>query len=190
MACEDDLQTCRRTYPAQLSLSLHLANKISGISGIPQKIFEILATPKISPICTLTLRTDQTFIEMAAETSPVLWWPPKNIHKIFIPPKTFICLKTPKNIEIENFESPKMVPAYVYMKISEYPPPLTHTPGAATPTKHSLWSITTESRTKILIPAGVDDSLFIVVLIVCLFFVMSNSSIVAIILLRKRGLIV
>ena len=41
---------------------------------------------------------------------------PKNILKIFI---SFIFLK---NIEIKNFEPPKMVRAYVYMKISKYPP--------------------------------------------------------------------
>ena len=33
-------------------------NKISGISGIHKEIFEILATQKLSPFCTLTLRKD------------------------------------------------------------------------------------------------------------------------------------
>ena len=47
----------------------------------------------------------------------------KNIHKIFIPPKKIAFLKTPKNIDIHNFELPKMTRAYVYMKLSEYPPP-------------------------------------------------------------------
>ena len=54
--------------------------------------------------------------------------PPKNIHKIFIPPKIFIFLKTPKNIEIHNFESQKIARAYVCVKISEYAPPPPH-PG-------------------------------------------------------------
>ena len=42
---------------------------------------------------------------------------PKNIHKIFIPPpppkkkKIFIFLKTPKNIEIQNFEPQKNSPS-------------------------------------------------------------------------------
>ena len=36
--------------------------------------------------------------------------------------------KTPKNIEIQNFEPKKMGRAYVCVKISEYPPPHTHTP--------------------------------------------------------------
>ena len=43
---------------------------------------------------------------------------PQNLHT----PKIFIFLKTQKNIEIQNFEPPKMVRAYVYVKISEYPP--------------------------------------------------------------------
>ena len=32
-------------------------------------------------------------------------------------------METPKNNEIQNFEPPKMVGAFLYMKISEYPPP-------------------------------------------------------------------
>ena len=44
---------------------------------------------------------------MTSKYSPILWWPPKNIHIIFIPQKIFIFLKTPKNIEIQNFEPPK-----------------------------------------------------------------------------------
>ena len=49
---------------------------------------------------------------------------PKRIStKSSYPPKIFIFLKTPKNIEIQNFEPQKMVRAYVYVKISEYPPP-------------------------------------------------------------------
>ena len=39
--------------------------------------------------------------------------PPKIIHKIFTPKQIFIFLKTPKNIEIQNFEPPKMTRAYV-----------------------------------------------------------------------------
>ena len=46
----------------------------------------------------------------------------KNIHKILIPQKLFIFLKTQKNIEIQNFEPQKMDRAYVCVKISEYPP--------------------------------------------------------------------
>ena len=61
---------------------------------------------------------------MTTKYKPILWWPQKNIDKIFIPQIFF--LKTPKNIEIQNFDPPpkkkKMTRAYVCMKISEYPP--------------------------------------------------------------------
>ena len=42
----------------------------------------------------------------------------KSLH----PQKIFIFLKTPKNIEIQNFEPKKIARAYVCVKISEYPP--------------------------------------------------------------------
>ena len=45
---------------------------------------------------------------------------PQNLHT---QKKIFILLKTPKNIEIQNFDPKKMTRAYVCMKISEYPPP-------------------------------------------------------------------
>ena len=49
------------------------------------------------------------------------------IHKIFIPPKIFIFLKTQKYIEIQNFEpkkkKKKIARAYVCVKKTEYPPP-------------------------------------------------------------------
>ena len=49
---------------------------------------------------------------------------PQNIStKSSYPKKIFIFLKTPKNIEIQNFEPKKMGRAYVCVKISEYPPP-------------------------------------------------------------------
>ena len=57
---------------------------------------------------------------MAPKYSRILWWPQKYIHKIFIPQKIFIFLKTP-NIEILNFEPQKMTRAYVCVKLSEYP---------------------------------------------------------------------
>ena len=43
---------------------------------------------------------------------------PQNLHT---PQKIFIFLKTPKNIEIQNFEPQKIGRAYVCLKISEYP---------------------------------------------------------------------
>ena len=57
--------------------------------------------------------------------------PQKKSTKSSFPQKIFIFLKTPKNIEIQNFEPQKMGRAYVCVKISEYPPPL----GLATVTK-------------------------------------------------------
>ena len=50
---------------------------------------------------------------------------PKKIStKSSYPPKIFIFLKTPKNIEIQNFEPQKTVRTYVCVKISEYSPSL------------------------------------------------------------------
>ena len=55
------------------------------------------------------------------------WDDPKKIStKSSYPKKIFIFQKTPKNIEIQNFEPKKMDRAYVCVKISEYPPPLGH----------------------------------------------------------------
>ena len=48
--------------------------------------------------------------------------PQKISTKSSYPKKIFIFLKTPKNIEIQNFEPQKMGRAYVCVKISEYPP--------------------------------------------------------------------
>ena len=48
---------------------------------------------------------------------------PKKIPtKSSYPKKILIFLKTPKNIEIQNFEPQKIGRAYVCVKISEYPP--------------------------------------------------------------------
>ena len=48
--------------------------------------------------------------------------PQKISTKSSYPKKIFIFLKTPKNIEIHDFEPKKMGRAYVCVKISEYPP--------------------------------------------------------------------
>ena len=49
---------------------------------------------------------------------------PKTIStKSSYPKKIFVFQKTPKNIEIQNFEPQKMDRAYLCVKISEYPPP-------------------------------------------------------------------
>ena len=60
---------------------------------------------------------------------------PKKIStKSSYPPKIIIFLKTPKNIEIQNFEPKKMGRAYVCEKISEYPPPTPPPPPGNKPT--------------------------------------------------------
>ena len=48
---------------------------------------------------------------------------PKNIHKIFLPPKIFIFLKTKKYWNSEFWTPQKIARAYVCEKTSEYPPP-------------------------------------------------------------------
>ena len=60
---------------------------------------------------------------MASKYSPILWWPPKNIHKIFIPQKILIFLKIQKNIEMHNFEPPKMFESTYVWKYQSTPPP-------------------------------------------------------------------
>ena len=44
---------------------------------------------------------------------------PQNLHT----QKIFIFLKAPEKTELQNFEAPKIIRAYVCMKISEYHPP-------------------------------------------------------------------
>ena len=100
---------------------------IGNISQTPKNICNFGLPKIISPSCTLTLRKplkSLKCIEMTSKTSPILLW---YIHKIFIPPKIMIFLKPPKNIEIQDFEPLKMVPAYVYISKSQPLPPPTHT---------------------------------------------------------------
>ena len=61
--------------------------------------------------------------------------PQKISTKSSYPPKIFIFLKTPQNIEIQNFEPKKIARAYVCVKISEYPPP----PPPGTPSYKTFW---------------------------------------------------
>ena len=67
--------------------------------------------------------------------------PQKIFTKSSYPKKIFIFLKTQKSIEIQNFEPQKIVRAYVYGKISEYP----H--GSKTFTKTaSFWNSTLQAQ--------------------------------------------
>ena len=48
---------------------------------------------------------------------------PKNIHEIFIPKRIFIFQKTPRNIEIQNFEPHKNSHGLRKYEIIRVPPP-------------------------------------------------------------------
>ena len=59
---------------------------------------------------------------MTPKYSPILLWPPQKIHKIFIPQKIFIFLKTEKIIEIQIFELKKWPdPTFVWKYQSTHP---------------------------------------------------------------------
>ena len=103
-----------------------------------KKYLKFCNPKKYPPFCTFTLRKDPK-LHINDQYSPIFWWPQKNIHKIFIPQKIFILLKTPKSIEIQNFEPQKMIRSQVCMKILEYPPP-PPPPPAALSAKYSLTS--------------------------------------------------
>ena len=88
-----------------------------------QNISGILTAQKLSPFCKLTLRKDPKCIEMTPKVSPVLWWPPENIHKIFIPTKIFIFLKNPKTSKFQILIPQKWSePTYciVYVRVTPW----------------------------------------------------------------------
>ena len=88
----------------------------------PQKIFEILATQKISPFCTFTLRKDPKLHRNYPKYSPILWWPPKKIHKIFTPQKIFIFWKSKKILKFKILNPKKWSePTYVWKFLSTPP---------------------------------------------------------------------
>ena len=63
-------------------------------------------------------------IEMTSKYSPILLWPPKNVHKIFIPPKIFSNLKNPKKNWNSKFWTPVNSPSLgMYENIRVPPPP-------------------------------------------------------------------
>ena len=62
-------------------------------------------------------------IPKASKTSPTLWWPhPHQIYKNSSYHKIYLFSEPPQNIEIQNFEPPKILQAYLFKKISEYSP--------------------------------------------------------------------
>ena len=96
---------------------------ITGKSGIPNKIFYILAPPPQKNISILYLDLKKRDLKCIEMTPKIVQFceppppPPPNIHNFFIPPKIFIFLKKTK--EILKFEI--LNPVYLYMKISKYP---------------------------------------------------------------------
>ena len=103
----------------------------------PQKIFEILATKKNTPpFCTLTLRKDPKKDRNYTKYSLILWWTPKNIHKIFIPPKNIYFSEKPQKILKLKIFNPKQWPEPTYAwKYQSTPPP----PPGLIPRKPCFW---------------------------------------------------
>ena len=96
--------------------------RISGISSTPKKYSKLKHPKKISQFCALTLKKDPKMHRKDPQTSLILWWPQKNIHKIFIPPKNIHFSENPKKYWNSEFWTQKIDRAYVCVKISEYPP--------------------------------------------------------------------
>ena len=80
-------------------------NKYQEFQASHKNIWNFGNPQKYPRFSTLTLRKTLKCIEMNTKYSPILWWPPKYIHKIFIPqffsenPKKYWNLKfwSPKN---------------------------------------------------------------------------------------------
>ena len=68
----------------------------------------------------MTLKKTLKCIEMTLKLAQFCDDPPKISTKSSYPPKILIFLKNPKNIEIQNFEPPKIARAYVCVKY-QYP---------------------------------------------------------------------
>ena len=87
-------------------------------------MWNFLATPKNTPILYIDLIKDPKCIDLTPKYSPILWWPPKISTESSYQKKIFIFLKTPKNIEIQNFQPKKWPkPTYVWKYQSTPPPP-------------------------------------------------------------------
>ena len=98
-------------FPHTLVRTQHLPftpKKIRNFKHPPKK-FEILATQKNIPILYLDRKKDPKLHRIDPQTSPILWWPQKISTKSSYPKKTFIFLKTPKNIKNQkNWPSLRM----------------------------------------------------------------------------------
>ena len=90
----------------------------------PKLYLKFWQPPKISQFYTLTLKKTLKCIEMTLKLAQFCDYPQKYPQNIYTPQKIFVFLKTPQNIEIQNFGPEKLAQAYVCVKISECPPPL------------------------------------------------------------------
>ena len=81
----------------RLEPSIYVSHqKNSRISRTPKNIWNF-SSPKISPFLYLDLKKKTLeYIEMTPKYSPILWWPSKNIHKIFKPPKNIHFSENPQ----------------------------------------------------------------------------------------------
>ena len=89
----------------------------------PKKYLKFKQPPKISQFCTLSLKKDPKLHRNDPQTSPILWWPHKNIHKILIPKKNIHFSENPKKYWNSEFWTPKNGPSLHMCEISEYRPP-------------------------------------------------------------------
>ena len=97
----------------------------SGISGIPKKYLNFNKPQKYLHSVHYHQENALKCTEMTPKTSQVLWWPHKNIHRIFIPKTYLFCWKSSKNIQTQDCDPhpPKAVQAYVCVKNIKVPPP-------------------------------------------------------------------
>ena len=112
---------------SDLASTVH-PKKISGISSTPKKYLKFYQPKKISKFCTLTLEKDPKLHRNDPQTSPILWWSQKNIHKIFIPPKNIHFSENQKKYWNSEFWTPKNRPSLRMCENIRVPPP---PPGVA-----------------------------------------------------------
>ena len=87
-------------------------------------MFEILATQKNIPILYIDLKKKDTKLHRNdPQTSPILRWPQKNIHKIYIPPKNINFSENPKKYWNSEFWTQKNGPSLRMCENIIVPPP-------------------------------------------------------------------
>ena len=88
----------------------------------PQKIFEILATPKNIPILYLDLKKDPKMHRNGPQTSPILWWPKKYPQNLHTPKKYSSFSKPPKILKFRILNPPKNSPSLRMCENIRVPP--------------------------------------------------------------------